>query len=81
NVDLSIRRTCLVVVNTAETLIVRQKHAFNRAVLKPKVRCHFPKPMEVKRINVHGWDKRISTPEGRRTLMRRILKGRHDLSH
>ncbi|KAH8314506.1 hypothetical protein KR059_010964 [Drosophila kikkawai] len=74
-------RTCLAVGNTAQTLLVREKHAFNRALLKPKVRCHFPKPKEVKRINVHGWDTRMSTPEGRRVLMRRILKGRHDLSH
>ncbi|XP_002138864.2 39S ribosomal protein L34, mitochondrial [Drosophila pseudoobscura] len=76
-----IQRTCLVAFNTAHTILVRQKHAFDRAVLKPKVRCHFPKPREVKRINVHGWDTRMSTPEGRRVLMRRILKGRHNISH
>ncbi|KAL9915631.1 39S ribosomal protein L34, mitochondrial [Glossina fuscipes] len=63
------------------TLAFREAHVFNRAILKPKVRCHFPKPREVKRINVHGWDKRMSTPEGRRVLMRRILKGRHNISH
>uniref|UniRef100_T1H6D9 Large ribosomal subunit protein bL34m n=1 Tax=Megaselia scalaris TaxID=36166 RepID=T1H6D9_MEGSC len=49
---------------------------FNRAILKNKVRTHFPKPREIKRINVHGWETRMSTVEGRRTLMRRILKGR-----
>ncbi|KAH8411065.1 hypothetical protein KR222_011273, partial [Zaprionus bogoriensis] len=74
-------RTCLSAISTAQTLFVRQKHAFDRAVLKPKVRCHFPKPREVKRINVHGWEARMSTPEGRRVLMRRILKGRHCISH
>ncbi|KAH8283665.1 hypothetical protein KR018_011579, partial [Drosophila ironensis] len=79
--DMSFHRTCLLVASTAETLLVRQKHAFDRAVLKPKVRCHFPKPKEVKRINVHGWEARMSTPEGRRVIMRRLLKGRHDLTH
>ncbi|XP_037717748.1 39S ribosomal protein L34, mitochondrial [Drosophila subpulchrella] len=76
-----LKRTCLAVANTAQTLISRDKHAFNRALLKPKVRCHFPKPMEVKRINVHGWEARMSTPEGRRVLMNRILRGRHNISH
>ncbi|XP_017838612.1 39S ribosomal protein L34, mitochondrial [Drosophila busckii] len=76
-----IQRTCAAALNTAQTMCVRQKHAFNRDVLKTKVRCNFPKPREVKRINVHGWDTRMATPEGRRVLMRRILKGRYDVSH
>lgn len=46
-----------------------------------KVRCHFPKPSEVKRIRRHGWHARMSTPAGRRIIMNRILKGRHVLSH
>ncbi|XP_030370126.1 39S ribosomal protein L34, mitochondrial [Scaptodrosophila lebanonensis] len=75
------QRTCLTAINTAQTLFVRQKHAFDRGILKTKLRCHFPKPREVKRINVHGWEARLSTPEGRRVIMRRILKGRHNLSH
>ncbi|EAT40207.1 AAEL008044-PA [Aedes aegypti] len=45
------------------------------------VRNQFPRARETKRVRVHGWWKRLSTPEGRRTLMRRILKGRHVLSH
>ncbi|CAD7014660.1 unnamed protein product [Ceratitis capitata] len=68
-------------ISLLQTSVYRNAHVFNRAILKPKVRCHFPKPREVKRINVHGWESRMSTPEGRRVLMRRILKGRHVLSH
>ncbi|XP_017770085.1 PREDICTED: uncharacterized protein LOC108557886 [Nicrophorus vespilloides] len=45
------------------------------------IRCHFPRPSERKRIKRHGWEKRMSTPEGRRVLMRRILKGKHVYSH
>ncbi|CAL8099000.1 unnamed protein product [Orchesella dallaii] len=44
-------------------------------------RINFPRPRENKRINVTGWKKRMSTPSGRRVIMRRILKGRHSLSH
>ncbi|XP_053963757.1 39S ribosomal protein L34, mitochondrial [Anastrepha obliqua] len=68
-------------IDVLHGIISREAHVFNRAILKSKVRCHFPKPREVKRINVHGWETRMSTPEGRRVLMRRILKGRHVLSH
>ncbi|XP_053669812.1 39S ribosomal protein L34, mitochondrial [Anopheles nili] len=45
------------------------------------IRNHFPRARETKRIRVHGWLKRMATPGGRRVLMRRILKGRHVLSH
>ncbi|KAK9751272.1 Ribosomal protein L34 [Popillia japonica] len=45
------------------------------------IRCHFPKPSERKRIKKHGYWKRMSTAAGRRIIMRRILKGRHVLSH
>jgi len=45
------------------------------------VRNHFPRPSEVKRITRHGWKARLSTQNGRKVLMRRILKGRHVLSH
>ncbi|XP_011207245.1 39S ribosomal protein L34, mitochondrial [Bactrocera dorsalis] len=76
-----LNRSFLGAVNFAQTIVSRDAHVFNRTILKTKLRCHFPKPREVKRINVHGWDKRMSTPEGRRVLMRRILKGRHVLSH
>ena len=44
-------------------------------------RNNFPVPKETKRIKTYGWQKRISTPAGRRILMRRILKGRWILSH
>lgn len=45
------------------------------------VRNHFPRPSEKKRIGRHGYKARLSTPGGRKILMRRILKGRHILTH
>lgn len=77
----SISRTCTTITTCGQLMFTRAAHPFNRAVLKPKVRCHFPKPREVKRINVHGWNTRMATEGGRRVLMRRILKGRYALSH
>ncbi|KAL1430949.1 hypothetical protein MTO96_014374 [Rhipicephalus appendiculatus] len=41
----------------------------------------FPRPSEHRRIARHGFKKRISTKSGRRVLFRRMLKGRHVLSH
>ncbi|XP_045450432.1 39S ribosomal protein L34, mitochondrial [Melitaea cinxia] len=49
--------------------------------IRTKVRCYFPRPNEVKRVRRHGWKTRMSTPSGRRVIMRRFLKGRHVLSH
>lgn len=49
--------------------------------VRTNVRCHFPYPRETKRVRVHGFKKRMSTRSGRAILMRRILKGRHVLSH
>lgn len=48
---------------------------------RTNIRDNFPRAREGKRIKVHGWWKRMSTASGRRVLMRRILKGRHVLSH
>lgn len=48
---------------------------------RTNIRNHFPRAREGKRVKVHGWWKRMSTAAGRRLLMRRILKGRHVLSH
>ncbi|XP_031846943.1 mitochondrial ribosomal protein L34 [Nomia melanderi] len=48
---------------------------------RTKIRYHFPRPCERKRIKCHGWLTRMSTPNGRKIIMRRILKGRHVLSH
>ncbi|KAJ9599266.1 hypothetical protein L9F63_010268 [Diploptera punctata] len=49
--------------------------------VRTNVRCHLPRPSERKRIKKHGWKKLMSTPSGRKTIMRRILKGRHVVSH
>ncbi|XP_029050255.1 39S ribosomal protein L34, mitochondrial isoform X2 [Osmia bicornis bicornis] len=45
------------------------------------MRYHFPRPNERRRIKRQGWHARMSTPGGRRILMRRILKGKYVLSH
>ncbi|XP_043223067.1 39S ribosomal protein L34, mitochondrial-like [Amphibalanus amphitrite] len=49
--------------------------------LRTAMRVHFPRPREVKRLRTHGWKTRLQTPAGRRIIMRRLLKGRHVLSH
>ncbi|XP_008544090.2 uncharacterized protein LOC103568867 [Microplitis demolitor] len=49
--------------------------------IRRKMRDNFPHPNEVKRVRTHGWETRMSTLHGRKTLMRRILAGRFILSH
>jgi ribosomal protein L34 len=49
--------------------------------IRGNVRWFFEKPSEIKRIRKYGWNKRISTQNGKNIIMRRILKGRHILSH
>lgn len=49
--------------------------------IRTNVRNRFPVAKEWKRVKVHSYEKRMSTPEGRRILLRRILKGRHVISH
>ncbi|XP_011562746.3 39S ribosomal protein L34, mitochondrial [Plutella xylostella] len=49
--------------------------------IRNKVRCYFPRPNEVRRVRRHGWQTKISTPNGRRQIMRRILKGKFVLTH
>lgn len=66
---------------TSSLLSTISKMCFSTTNVCANVREHFPRPNERKRINRHGWNKRMSTPAGRRILMRRILKGRHVLSH
>lgn len=46
-----------------------------------KIRNYFPRANETKRVNKHGWLKRMSTLGGRKIIMRRLLKGKHVLSH
>lgn len=49
--------------------------------IRNKVRNYFPRPNEVMRIRKQGWKARMATLSGRKTIMRRILKGRHVLTH
>lgn len=55
--------------------------AWGRVFVRTKARCYFPRPCEYKRIKRHGWKARLATAGGRRVIMRRILKGRHVLTH
>lgn len=48
---------------------------------RTNIRNKFPRAKENKRIKINGWLTRLSTSGGRRVLMRRILKGKHVLSH
>ncbi|XP_075979901.1 mitochondrial ribosomal protein L34 [Anticarsia gemmatalis] len=49
--------------------------------IRTKVRCYFPRPNEVRRVRRHGWETRMSTHNGRKIIMRRMLKGRFVLTH
>ncbi|XP_044730520.1 uncharacterized protein LOC123293694 [Chrysoperla carnea] len=49
--------------------------------IRTNIRCHFPRPNERMRIKKHGYKKRLTTQAGLRVLLRRILKGRHNISH
>lgn len=55
--------------------------AWSTISVRTNIRDHFPRAKETKRVTVHGYEKRISTRSGRKIIMRRILKGRHVLSH
>ncbi|XP_026741078.1 39S ribosomal protein L34, mitochondrial [Trichoplusia ni] len=54
---------------------------FSLSSIRNKVRCYFPRPNEVRRVRRHGWETRMSTPNGRKVIMRRLLKGRFVLTH
>lgn len=60
---------------------LQRNGAWGHIFVRNKVRCYFPRPCELKRIKRHGYKARLSTAAGRRTIMRRMLKGRHVLSH
>lgn len=49
--------------------------------VRTRVRYHFPRPSEYKRIKRSGWVCRITTPGGRKIIMRRLLKGCFKLTH
>lgn len=55
--------------------------AWSTLSVRTNIRDNFPRAKETKRITVHGWEKRMSTKNGRKIIMRRILKGKHVLAH
>ncbi|RLU25295.1 hypothetical protein DMN91_003388 [Ooceraea biroi] len=54
---------------------------WNLTFVRNIIKYNFPRASERKRIKTHGWLARMATPGGRKILMRRILKGKHVLSH
>ncbi|XP_028173174.1 39S ribosomal protein L34, mitochondrial [Ostrinia furnacalis] len=66
---------------SANTTSLVQPECFSLSSIRNKVRCYFPRPNEVRRVRRHGWNARMSTPNGRKIIMRRILKGKYVLSH
>lgn len=67
--------------NTATQQVKFPIFTSNLEQVRTKVRKHFARPSERKRIKAHGWETRLKTPSGRAIIMRRILAGRHTLSH
>ncbi|XP_068622520.1 large ribosomal subunit protein bL34m [Battus philenor] len=65
----------------SQTTSLVKPDSFLVTTIRSKVRCYFPRPNEVRRVRRHGWNARISTPNGRRIIMRRLLKGRYVLTH
>ncbi|KAK0168989.1 hypothetical protein PV327_002743 [Microctonus hyperodae] len=57
------------------------KGAWSYMDLPKETRNRFPRPSETKRVKTHGWKTRMSTLHGRKIIMRRILRGCHELSH
>jgi large subunit ribosomal protein L34 len=51
------------------------------AFVRTNIRNYFPRAKEGKRVKIYGWKTRMNLPEQRRIIMRRIVKGRHVLSH
>ncbi|KAF9814308.1 hypothetical protein SFRURICE_015245 [Spodoptera frugiperda] len=76
-----LRQTLQVASTVAPSTSLVKPDCFSLSSIRTKVRCYFPRPNEVRRVNRHGWKTRISTPNGRRVIMRRLLKGRFVLTH
>lgn len=74
------RFACQPVTATVSSLLNPARSISLSAVVF-NVRNHFPRPSEIKRVKRYGWKARMSTPNGRKVIMRRILKGRHVLTH
>ncbi|XP_011503807.1 PREDICTED: 39S ribosomal protein L34, mitochondrial [Ceratosolen solmsi marchali] len=53
---------------------------WNILTIRTNTKCYFARPNEKKRSH-QGYFARLITLNGRKVLMRRILKGRHVLAH
>ncbi|XP_077261264.1 mitochondrial ribosomal protein L34 [Temnothorax americanus] len=67
--------------STATATTIAAWSPWSSTFVRNIMRYHFPHPNERRRIKRHGWYARLSTPNGRKILQRRILKGKHVLSH
>lgn len=67
--------------NVSSTQSANAGGSWSLISVRTNIRNHFPRPREHKRILNHGFEKRMSTRGGRLIIMRRILKGKHILSH
>ncbi|XP_066595694.1 large ribosomal subunit protein bL34m [Prorops nasuta] len=53
----------------------------NLISIRNRMRYHFPHPSERKRIKRQGFWARMATPEGRRVIQRKLVKGKWILGH
>lgn len=68
-------------VTAAVSSLLTPARSISLSAIALNVRNHFPRPSEVKRVKRHGWKARMSSHNGRKIIMRRILKGRYVLTH
>ncbi|CAD0202282.1 unnamed protein product [Chrysodeixis includens] len=76
-----VRQTLQVASSITPASNLVQPDSFALTSIRNKVRCYFPRPNEVRRVRRHGWETRMSTTNGRKVIMRRLLKGRFVLTH
>jgi len=69
------------VASVAEASPATAVSPWNFQSLRTKgVRNYFPRPREVKRYKCHSWWYRLRTTNGKKLIMKRMLKGRHSLA-
>lgn len=66
---------------TSNVIAMETNTAWNWILTRTNIRNNWPRPSEAKRVKKFGWKTRMATLEGRKIIMRRILKGRHTLTH
>ncbi|XP_033993117.1 39S ribosomal protein L34, mitochondrial [Trematomus bernacchii] len=72
---------CGLLSSQAEGSGVFQQLPWQYQQIRTKKRGTEYQPKNIKRKRTHGWIKRISTQSGIEVILRRMLKGRHSLTH